>query len=252
MGKVFLFSQNQNYLIGVDNKNRIKSWNKSSFNNYSNINEFNKTIKSIALLENNLLAIASCDMNGIEIWDVKNQSKSFDLNDHTDCVNTVISLNFFDQTFLISGSADTTIRLYDSYFKNIQTIQENSDPVLTLEYNPQNKLIASNSKSNKIKIWSFSYNMNERKKAHDNGINTICVLGNGLIATGSQDAKAKIWKINNDNSLKLVSTLERLSDWVNSLILLKNKSLVSGSFLDGIKVWIQKNEYNFKCVATLN
>jgi len=57
-------------------------------------------------------------------------------------VNTVITLNFFDQTFLISGSADTTIRLYDSYFKNIQTIQENTGPILTLVYNPQGQLIA--------------------------------------------------------------------------------------------------------------
>ncbi len=125
MGKVILFSQNKNYLIGVDNKNRIKLWNKSSFNNYSNINQFNKTIKSIALLENNLLAIGSCDINKIEIWNVTNKSKIFDLNDHTDCVNTLISINLLNKTFLISGSDDTAIRLYDNYFKNIQTINKN-------------------------------------------------------------------------------------------------------------------------------
>jgi len=115
LGKVLLFSQNKNYLIGVDNKNRIKLWNKSSFNNYSNINQFNKTIKSFALLENNLLAIASCDINKIDIWNVTNNSKIFDLNDHTDCVNTLISINLINKTFLISGSDDTTIRLYDSF-----------------------------------------------------------------------------------------------------------------------------------------
>jgi WD40 repeat protein len=151
LGKVILFSQNKNYLIGVDNKNRIKLWNKSSFNNYSNINQFNKTIKSIALLENNLLAIGSCDINKIEIWNVTNKSKIFDLNDHTECVNTLISINLINKTFLISGSDDTTIRLYD--FKNIQTIKETS-PVLKLEYNPQSQLIASISKKEKIKIWS--------------------------------------------------------------------------------------------------
>ena len=131
MGKVFLFSQNKNYLIGVDNKNRIKSWNKSLLNDYSNINEFNTTIKSIALFENNLLAIGSCDINRIEIWNVTNLSKSLDLTDHTDCVNELISLNLLNKTFLISASTDLTIRLYDSYFKNVQTIERNTGPVLT-------------------------------------------------------------------------------------------------------------------------
>ncbi len=98
------------------------------------------------------MAIGSCDINKIEIWNVTNKSKIFDLNDHTDCVNTLISINLINKTFLISGSDDTTIRLYDSFFKNIQTINENISPVLRLKYNPDNQLIASISKNNKIKI----------------------------------------------------------------------------------------------------
>jgi len=249
LGKIILFSQNQNYLIGVDNKNTIKSWKKSSFNNYTNINQLNKTIKSIALLENNLLAIGTCDINKIEIWNVTNKSKSFDLNDHTDCVNKLIIVTLLNKTFLISGSADATIQLYDSYLKNIQTIKENKGPVFTLEYNPDSQLIASISENNKIMFWSLSYKQSEKIRAHKGFIQAICVLKNGLIATGSGDTTIKIWKKNNQSSLELVSTLEGHTYWVTSLILLKNSSLVSGS--ESIKVWNQKSEITFECVTTL-
>ncbi len=220
MGKVFLFSQNKNYLIGVDNKNRIKSWNKSLLNDYSNINEFNTTIKSIALFENNILAIGSCDINRIEIWNVTNLSKSLDLTDHTDCVNELISLNLLNKTFLISASTDLTIRLYDSYFKNVQTIERNTGPVLTLKYYPKIQLIASISKNEKIKIWSFSFKQNEKKKAHGDSLNAICVSENGLIASRSLDDTIKIWKKSNKKSLELVSTLEETTYPVALIFLL--------------------------------
>ena len=46
------------------------------------MNKFNKSIKSIALLENDLLAIGTCDINKKEIWDITNKSKILNLNDH--------------------------------------------------------------------------------------------------------------------------------------------------------------------------
>ena len=70
MGKIELFTQNERNLIGVDNKNRVKLWDKSTFKNYKNITKFNRTVKSIALLENDLLAVGSCGINKIEIWNI--------------------------------------------------------------------------------------------------------------------------------------------------------------------------------------
>ncbi len=65
-----LFTQNDKYLIVVDNKQRVISFNKSSLSNYTMINKFNKSIKSITLLENDLLAIGTCGINKIEIWNI--------------------------------------------------------------------------------------------------------------------------------------------------------------------------------------
>jgi len=248
-----LFTQNDRYLIGVDNKQRVISFNKSSLSYYTIMNKFNKSIKSIALLENDLLAIGTCDINKIEIWNITNKSKIQNLNDHNDCVNVLLSVKLLKKTFLISGSADSSIKLYDNNLKTIQTLREQKGSILALDYNSQLQLITSNSTDNKIKIWSFSYKqLIEKKLAHNNIIWTICVLDNDLIATGSEDTTIKIWKKINDSSLELVTTLTEHKKEVHALILLKNNSLVSGSSDMTIKVWNQKIDGTFEFIATLD
>ena len=175
------------------------------------------------------------------------------LNDHEDCVNTLLFIKILNESFLLSGSTDTIIRVYDSNFKIVNTLEEHKGPVLALDYNPQLQIIASSSTNNTTKIWSFSYKtLTERKSAHKDIIKTICVLENNLIATGSRDTTIKIWKIVNDSSLELVTTLTEHKNYVWALTLLKNNSLVSGSEDKTIKVWNQINETTFECVATLN
>ncbi len=143
------------------------------------MNKFNKSIKSIALLENDLLAIGTCDINKIEIWNITNKSKILNLNDHNDCVNALISVKLLNRTFLISGSADSSIKLYDNHLNNIQTIEENTGPISSLDYSHQ--IITSNSTNKKIKIWFLSYKqLTEKKLAHNKTISTICVLQNCL------------------------------------------------------------------------
>ena len=195
MGKVLLFTQNERNLIGVDNKNRVKLWKKSSLNNYINLNEINQTVKSISLLENDLLAIGSCDINKIEIWNITSQTKISTLNDHTNCVNTMFSVKIFKKSYLITGAADTTIRLYDNNFNRLQTLKEHTGSLIKLNYSPYLSMIVSNSSDNKIKFWMLANKLSiEIKQAHSSTVRAIVVLENGYIATASDDEKIKVWK----------------------------------------------------------
>jgi len=189
-GKIALFAQKDKYLVGVDNKNRVQLWNQSSFPIYQRIIEMRDEIKSIAFLENDLLAIGKCNNNKIEIWNVTNQSIILTLNDHNDCVNALLSVRLLNQSFLISGSDDKTIQLHDNNFKTLQILNI-QDSVLTLNYNTNSMiLIAGRMKDNSIKIWTFAHKiLIEKVSAHNDTIRTICVLENGLIATGSDDSK---------------------------------------------------------------
>jgi len=124
---------NERSLIGVDNKNRVISFDKSSLRNYKllkTINKLNESIKSIALLENDLLAIGTCGINKIEIWNITNISKILTLNDHNDCVNALLSVKLLNKTFLLIGLADSSIKLYDNRMNIIQILREHKGPVL--------------------------------------------------------------------------------------------------------------------------
>ncbi len=103
------------------------------------MNKFNKSIKSIALLENDLLAIGTCDINKIEIWNIINRTKVLTLNDNNDCVNALISIKHLNKSFLISGSADSIIRLYDSNYESIQILQNRTGPILSFDYSPRDQ-----------------------------------------------------------------------------------------------------------------
>jgi len=255
MGKIELFTQNERNLIGVDNKNRVKLWDKSTFKNYKNITKFNRTVKSIALLENDLLAVGSCGINKIEIWNITNQSIILALNEHISCVNALVSFKHLNETYLLSGSSNSTnIRLYDSGFKCIQTLNENTGSILSLKYSYLLSMIASNSSNGNIKILTFTYKLlNDNLQAHKKSVKTICVLENGLIATGSEDWTINIWKIVNKSSFELVTTLKEHKSEVKALILLKNNSLVSsGSTESSIRVWNKINESTFECVRILD
>ncbi len=123
LSKVLSFTQNDKFLAGVDNKNRIKFWNQSSFTSYQSLNKLNGSVGSLNFLQNDVLAIGKCSSNKIEIWNISRKSFVSALNDHKDCVNTLLSVNHSDKTFLLSGSTDTTIRLYDNNFRSIQTLK---------------------------------------------------------------------------------------------------------------------------------
>ncbi len=195
----------------------------------------------------------SCGINKMEIWNITNKSIIQNLNDHSDCVNALLSVKLLNKTFLISGSADSSIKLYDNHLNNIQTLREHLGPILALNYDHQLQIITSNSTEKNVQIFSFSCKqLIAKKSAHNKSVSKICVLENGLIATGSDDTTIKVWKKNNEDSLELVTTLTEHTEKVNALILLKNTSLVSGSSDMTIKVWNQKNENSFECVATLN
>ncbi len=83
--------------------------------------------------------------------------------------------------------------MWNSSFDSIETYH--SESVTALAYDPISKYVACGSKDNKINLYSVTFKlMNKNDAAHKNIIYTICVLKNGLIATGSYDETIKIWR----------------------------------------------------------
>ena len=96
--------------------------------------------------------------------------------------------------YLLSGSSDKTIFVWEinNSYKFFDKLEGHSEAITSLAV--LDKGVASASADKTIKIWSLSFKEDAVKElAHDYPILTICVLNNGLIATGSY-AEIKIWK----------------------------------------------------------
>ncbi len=73
---------------------------------------------------------------------------------------------------------------------------------------------------------------------HNNRINTLTLLPNGFLASGSFDDKIMIWNVNETSPLY---TLLGHTDTIRSLVVINNEYLASCSDDDTIKLWSLSN-----------
>ena len=71
-------------------------------------------------------------------------------------------------------------------------------------------------------------------KGHTDWVCSVCLLENGMLASGSVDKTIKIWNL---AQRKEVRTLKGHTSAVASLKTLKNGNLVSYSCDDTVKIW---------------
>jgi WD40 repeat protein len=83
-------------------------WKDNTLTTNTKLNGHEKKVKSLALFGNDLLASGSCDST-IKIWNLTTASNIKNLTEHEGCVNSLVSLDFLNKTYLISASDDSTI-----------------------------------------------------------------------------------------------------------------------------------------------
>lgn len=103
-----------------------------------------------------------------------------------------------DATVLVSGSDDTTIKLWDSTrCEEIAKLIEHTGMINSVRFHPDGSCLASGATDKTIKIWDArSQRLLQHYDAHTKSVNSINFhpTGNFLIST-SQDATVKIWDL---------------------------------------------------------
>jgi WD40 repeat protein len=74
---------------------------------------------------------------------------------------------------------------------------------------------------------------------HKSWINTLTLLPNGLLASGSYDGKIMIWNVSDSSPL---FTLVGHKGWIRALTVINNEYLASSSFDKTIKLWSLSEE----------
>ncbi len=217
------------------------------------INDFKELANEITTkIKLKLMKIQSIDdyLNNEKILKILNDYFQYSQKDSSICLQTLVghtftvnSLAVVGDNKLASGSADGSIRIWESTngttIKILNTYL--SSDIFCLKMLP-NGYLASGSSDKTIKIWDIdSGKCLKVLTGHIGWVYTICVLSNHLIASGSYDKTIRIWNIVDG---KIVKILIGHSESITCLEIVSNELLASGSRDRTIRIWNIENGLN--------
>ena len=195
-------------------------------------------------LSNNKIAIAGRDET-IKIVDTNLKKITTIL---TNDKGPILSLAEFDENLIISGGADSFVKVYDISHKKCVCLDKYKDKnsrgkvncVIKLKL--ENDLFASGGDDGCIRIFNLvdddknkkMIKLNSKLEGHDAEIYCLLELLDGRIASGSMDWTVKIWDVKNKIC---VQTLYGQKSSILSLAQLNDGKLISGCADRSIYIW---------------
>ncbi|GAB1311808.1 hypothetical protein MFIFM68171_02018 [Madurella fahalii] len=150
---------------------------------------------------------------------------------------------------LVSGSDDTTIKIWDPASGNcLQTLQGHDSWVRSVAFSPDGQRLVSGSDDTTIKIWDpASGNCLQTLRGHDSSVHSVAFSPDGQrLVSGSDDTAIKIWDPASGNCLQI---LRGHDSSVRSVAFSPDgQRLVSGSDDTTIKIW---DPASGSCLQTL-
>ncbi|MDD5067750.1 MAG: hypothetical protein PHF84_11960 [bacterium] len=114
---------------------------------------------------------------------------------HADRVNSVCLDP--EGKYIISGSKDRTLKLWDISGKLRKTFEGHSDSVNSVCFSPDGKFIASGSSDKSVRLWGADGKPVRSMEAHKDSVMSVSFSPDSkYIASSSRDSTVKLWYIN--------------------------------------------------------
>jgi WD40 repeat protein len=214
--------------------NTIKIWeSKNDYKCINNLNGHTDCVRCLLVLKNENLVSGSWD-NSTRVWDCKSYNCIKTIEGHIDYVYSLINLN---DGFYASGSGDKTIKIWNTNNECVNTIKEDN-PVLSLLLLPGDNILSGAYQT--IKIWKCDNDYKDIQytytlTGHTGYSNTLYLVNNDYIISGSYDTTIKVWDIK--NGYQCINTLIGHNNAISSLLILNNNRLISTSWDKTIRLW---------------
>ena len=248
------FSPSGEIIATADESGNVKLW---KFNNVSDDYEFLKEIHahtgkimSVQFRPPNGQILATGGDGGVKLWDWENSRLIHHLSGHD---GNVSGISFSrNGLILASASFDKKIILYDlegslnQEGKNPVSVKERKQfyathaaPLLSIDLNIENQLIASGSRDATIELRDLEGNFIEKLEGHNGRVNSINFSPDGMsLVSGSNDKTAKLW------TTKTLATIAKghVDDAYSVNFNFEGTRFASASRDETVRVWDQSGD----------
>ena len=140
-----------------------------------------------------------------------------------------------DGELIVSGSGDTTIKIWQREGKLLNTIEGHVDSVQDVIFSPDGQTIASGSEDATARLWDLQGKLLRTFDSHESTVNRLTYSPDGkLIATASEDKTVKLWNRTGEK----IKTLEGHEAGVVSVAFSRDGQLIATGDRNGqLKLW---------------